>query len=29
MHSAISLLASREISKELKFQALEDQVQTG
>ena len=29
MHSAISLLASREISKELKSQAVEDQVQTG
>jgi hypothetical protein len=29
LHSAITLLASREISKELKFQPMSQQVQTG
>jgi hypothetical protein len=29
LHSAITLLASREITKELKFQPISHQVQTG
>jgi hypothetical protein len=29
LHGAITLLASREISKELKFQPISQQVQTG
>jgi hypothetical protein len=29
MHTALTLLASREISKELKFEALDQEVQAG